>query len=119
MIKLSTRLMTLTLALILANSPQAQAQVLDKLQEKKASQANQAKIDQLRNSARIHEQQANAYDAKAQRYEDAAKGTPAPAPAAITKFKADAKTCRDMATEQRKLAKEKTAEADRLEKAQP
>lgn len=115
---LTLHIMILTLALPFANTSQAQGTIADKYQEKKAAKANQAKIDQLRNSARAHEQQAKAYDAKAQRYEDATKATPAPAPAAISKFNSDAKSLRDMAAEQRRLAKEKTAEADRLEKAQ-
>ena len=103
--KLLVQIITLTSALLLANMAQAQT--------------NQAKIDQLRNSARVHEQQAKAYDAKAQRYEDAAKASPKPKPAAIAKYEADAKTLRIMAGEQRKLAQEKNAEADRLQKAKP
>ena len=102
--KLIVQIITLTSALLLANVAQAQT--------------NQAKINQLRNSARVHEQQAKDYDAKAERYENLAK-TPNAKPAAIAKYEADAKNLRNMAAEQRKLAQEKTAEADRLEKAKP
>lgn len=102
--KLTVSLLTLILALPLASSSEAQG--------------NQAKIDQLRNGARNNEQLAKEYDAKALRYENAAKATPKPKPAAISKYEADAKTCRDLAEVQRKAAKEKLAEAERLEKAQ-
>jgi hypothetical protein len=102
--KLVVQIITLTSALLLANVAQAQT--------------NQAKINQLRNSARVHEQQAKGYDAKAERYENLAK-TPNAKPADIAKHEAAAKNLRNMAAEQRKLAQEKTSEADRLEKAKP
>ncbi|NDB94847.1 MAG: hypothetical protein EBZ78_01585 [Verrucomicrobia bacterium] len=103
--KLVVQIITLTSALLLANVAQAQT--------------NQAKINQLRNSARVHEQQAKDYDAKAVRYENLAKTSPNAKPAAIAKYEADAKNLRNMAAEQRRLAQEKTAEADRLEKSKP
>lgn len=101
---LAIQILTLTLALPLANMAQAQAN------------SNQAKIDRLLASARAHEQQAKAYDEKAQRLEDQVSGTPKLKPQQIEKMKTDAKSLRNMAAEQRRLAKEKTAEADRLEK---
>ena len=103
---LGIQIITLTSALLLANMAQAQT-----------AQANQAKIDQLRALAAVHEQNAKAYDQKALRYENVHNNTPKPSAAVIAKFEADAKTLRNMADEQRKLAKEKNAEADRLEKA--
>lgn len=110
--KFAIQILTLILALPLANMAQAQAN------------SNQAKIDQLRALARAHEQQAKAYDDKAQRLEDQVSGTPNDLggtpnlkPQQIEKMKTDAKSLRNMAAEQRRLAKEKTAEADRLAKA--
>ena len=110
--KLAIQILTLTLALPLANMAQAQAN------------SNQARIAKLLASARAHEQKAKDYDAKAQRLEDIVAGTPNALgatpkvkPQQIEKMKTDARSLRNMAEEQRRLAREKTAEADRLEKA--
>lgn len=112
--KLAIRIFTLPLALPLANMVQAQAN------------SNQAKIDQLRASARAHEQQAKAYDAKAQRLEDQVAGTPNALGGIaklnsqqIDKMKTNTQSLRNLAPEQRRLAKEKTPEADCLARAQP
>lgn len=112
--KLAIQIFTLPLALPLANMVQAQAK------------PHQAIIDQLRASARAHEQKAKAYDDKAQRLEAQVAGTPNALGGIvklnsqqIDKMQTNAQSLRNLAAEQRRLAKDKTAEADRLAKAQP